>query len=376
MTTMMMIVVMIMMMMLMINIYCCFFFKSGFTGYVQQVNGNRKSDHGSNHYFDLYLQISEEKNQMIRVMTTGMDDTTKNQLLRDKQQAEQPITITNLRVASSGMVFMHNNTVIKDIPTMSVPFKYEPPAALPVTSIADVIRNKKQGDTITVSGTVKWNGDSKTPNNSNRKVRDGKLMDSSGVIDISIWEDHILQIKEGEFFQITNCKVKHFYGKKLSTSHETVIQPAEQQDITDATLKTAALKPRICCPEIQNVIIDTHAICNTKGCRTRIIGNTESKNMVRCTSCNRAMLVRNCYLEINTTFQLEKDDKHYNVMANQNTITNYLNEDIFQYKDNVDELMEKLLLLQNVDFELSTNGRMVTEMVDHQDKPDEPTKDN
>jgi len=141
-------------------------------------------------------------------------------------------------------------------------------------------------------------------------------------------------------------------------------------------VKLYALKPRICCPEIQNVVIDTHAICNTKACKTRITGNTESKNMVRCTSCNRAMLVRNCYLEINTTFQSEKDDKQYNVMANQNTISNYLDEDIFQYKDNVDELMEKLLLLENVDFELSTNGRMVTEMVDHQDKPDEPTKDN
>ena len=70
----------------------------------------------------------------------------------------------------------------------------------------------------------------KTPDNPNHKVRDGKLMDYSSVIDISIWEDHVLQIKEGEFFQITNCKVKHFYGKKLSTSHETVIQPAEQQD--------------------------------------------------------------------------------------------------------------------------------------------------
>lgn len=161
---------------------------------------------------------------------------------------------------------------------------------------------KKQGDTITVSGTVKWNGDSKTPNNSNH-WKDGKLMDSSSVIDISIWEDQILQIKEGEFFQITNCKVKHFYGKKLNTSHETVIQPAEQQDITDATFKMAALKPCICCPETQNVVIDMHAICNTKACNTRITRNTESKNMVRCTSCNRAMLIRNCYLEINTTFQ-------------------------------------------------------------------------
>lgn len=120
------------------------------------------------------------------------------------------------------MMFMHNNTVIRDIPTMSVPFKYVPPAALPVTSIADVIRNKKQGDRITVSGTVKWNGEPKTPNNSKHKVKNGKLIDSPGVTDISILEDHILQVK-GEFFQITNCKVKHFYGKKLSTLHETVI---------------------------------------------------------------------------------------------------------------------------------------------------------
>ena len=43
---------------------------------------------------------------------------------------------------------------------------------------------------------------------------------------------------------------------------------------------------------------------------------------------------------------------------------------------NVDKLMEKFLLLENVDFELSTNGRMVTEMVDHQDIPDDQTKDN
>ena len=42
---------------------------------------------------------------------------------------------------------------------------------------------------------------------------------------------------------------------------------------------------------------------------------------------------------------------------------------------NIDELMEKFLLLENVDFELSTNGRMVTEMVDHQDKPDDQKKD-
>ena len=38
---------------------------------------------------------------------------------------------------------------------------------------------------------------------------------------------------------------------------------------------------------------------------------------------------------------------------------------------NIDEPMETFRLLENVDFELFTKGRMVTEMVDHQDKPDD-----
>lgn len=92
--------------------------------------------------------------------------------------------------------------------------------------------------------------------------------------------------------------------------------------------------------------------------------------------CYRDMLVKNAYLEINTSFQLERDGKQYNVMANQNTISSYLNEDIFQYKDNVDELTEKLLLLEKVDFPLSSNGQMITKMVDYQEKPDQQTNED
>ena len=185
-------------------------------------------------------------------------------------------------------------------------------------------------------------------------------------MDISIWENHIQEIKEGDFYKFTNCKVKHFFGKKLSTCSETVIEPADKQDVTQATQSTASLRPHLCCPDIQNVIIETNAIFNTKGCRAKITGNTESKKTVRCTSCNRAMLINNCYMEINTTFQLETTDKQYTVMANQTTLSTYLGEDVYKYKDNVDDLTEKRLLLENVHFKLSTNARMITEIVDHQ----------
>ena len=69
---------------------------------------------------------------------------------------------------------------------------------------------------------------------------------------------------------------------------------------------------------------------------------------------------------INTTFQLETTDKQYTVKANQTTLSTYLGEDVYKYKDNVDDLTEKLLLLESVDFKLSTNAQMITEIVDHQ----------
>ena len=43
----------------------------------------------------------------------------------------------------------------------------------------------------------------------------------------------------------------------------------------------------------------------------------------------------------------------------------YLKEDIFQYWNNLDKLMEKLLLQENIDFTLTWNSKFITEIVDH-----------
>ena len=79
------------------------------------------------------------------------------------------------------------------------------------------------------------------------------------------------------------------------------------------------------------------------------------------------MLIKDYFLEISTSFQLEKENKQYNVTANYKAISNFLKEDIFFYKDNLERLMEKLLLLaiENVDFRLSNNGKVVTEITSH-----------
>ena len=84
-------------------------------------------------------------------------------------------------------------------------------------------------------------GSEASTQNSKRPVRDGKLVDSTGTIDISIWSDHISLIKEGDFFEISNCTVKYYYGLKISTTTETIIKPAEKQNML-SSLKSAAQK--------------------------------------------------------------------------------------------------------------------------------------
>jgi len=53
------------------------------------------------------------------------------------------------------------------------------------------------------------------------------------------------------------------------------------------------------------------------------------------------------------------------VTAFPKIVGNFLQEDIMQYKDNIDDLTEKLLLLENVDFELSQNSKLVISMKAH-----------
>ena len=61
------------------------------------------------------------------------------------------------------------------------------------------------------------------------------------------------------------------------------------------------------------------------------------------------MLLKNCYIEMNINFHLEKQDQHFSVTAFPKIVANFLQED----------------MLENVDFELSQNNKLVITMKTH-----------
>lgn len=285
---------------------------------------------------------------------------SKRQLFLDKMTAQQPIQLSNLPTSSSGTIFLNKGAVIQDVPSHSVQFQHMELTTNQVTKISD-LDNHSSG-TFTVSGVVQWNGPPQKPTEESTKlVRDATITDSSGLIKLSVWEEHIDQINEGDFYTITNCKLRYFYGKCLSTTRATTVTEAVKQDVSAVQQKTENV---LCCPEILNTSVNVYPVCNNKDCKKKINGNPGSR-LVKCLSCNRSMLVQNCYLDTNVSLQLEKGDKTISVTAFPKVLATFFNEDIYSYKDNTEALIEKILLLESVDFQLSQNGRLVTKMVSH-----------
>ena len=49
-------------------------------------------------------------------------------------------------------------------------------------------------------------------------------------------------------------------------------------------------------------------------------------------------------------------------------LSDFLQEDVYFYKDNTDAMTEKLLCMEKVDFHVSQNGKLVTKMINHCNK--------
>ena len=120
----------------------------------------------------------------------------------------------------------------------------------------------------------------------------------------------------------------------------------------------------IFCPDILNISVNTYPICNNKACRKKINPIPGAK-FVKCLNCNRDMLLENAYVDMNINFHLQRGDKTYSVTAFYKVISSFLGEDIYRYKEDNDPLIEKLLLLKNVDFYLSPDQKLVIQTKEH-----------
>lgn len=217
--------------------------------------------------------MSETDSTTVRVMHQ-IGDGNKRQLFLDKMAAEQPIKLSNMPISTSGTVFLNKGAVIQDVPPHHLQFQYRQLQTKEVTPIKD-LQNYSTG-TFMVTGLIEWSGSPQKPNEElNKIVRDGTITDSTGFIKISVWEEHIAQIEEGEFYTITGWKLRFYYGKCLSTTRTTTVTKAARQSVADVPKNNQTI---VCCPEILNVSVNMYPVCNNKDCKKKINGNRGTRS--------------------------------------------------------------------------------------------------
>ena len=100
----------------------------------------------------------------------------------------------------------------------------------------------------TASACIKWLGEPVKTEHLTKVVREAKITDPTGTINLSVWDSHIQQIEEKKFYTVTNCKLKQYFAKRLATTVNTTVTKTQEQDISH--VKPSQNQPnRVCCLE-------------------------------------------------------------------------------------------------------------------------------
>lgn len=115
------------------------------------------------------------------------------------------------------------------------------------TSVDTILKHPNSVN-FTASVCIKWLGEPVKTEHLTKKVREAKITDPTGTINLSVWDSRIQQIEQKKFYTVTNCKLKQYFAKRIATTVTTTVTKAQEQDISH--VKPSQNQPnRVCCLE-------------------------------------------------------------------------------------------------------------------------------
>lgn len=99
------------------------------------------------------------------------------------------------------------------------------------TSVDTILKHPNSVN-FTASVCIKWLGEPVKTEHLTKKVREAKITDPTGTINLSVWDSRIQQIEQKKFYTVTNCKLKQYFAKRIATTVTTTVTKAQEQDIS------------------------------------------------------------------------------------------------------------------------------------------------
>ena len=295
------------------------------------------------------------------------------------------VMLSNLSKSNSAFLFFFNQYYGSTIVGVNnLKFKL---TAVSYDNIGDIKTSDSEGKLFNIRGCVRWiskptlSSSLKSPS---KQLREGVIMDKTGFMPLTVWENHISQIEEDHCFSITDVKTKNYFHSKLVTTQTSKITICDEfttdqlnwlvVEMTDFSKIEASGKveanPTWCCPEITSANVIIFPICNNPNCRKKIEVPGEMK-FVRCTSCSRKSLVKKLAMSLSVEFDICRADQSESISltALPESLSTYFGIDIIsQYasqENGKDELEEKILEMEDVDITFSKAKMIVKQITDH-----------
>ena len=246
-----------------------------------------------------------------------------------KKLTSQPVTLSKLNHMPSGITFFNSNQEnrLQNAPVIS--FKNT------TNSPLITLKDHKSGK-FTVTGKLKWTGEQEKKQVGKLKwtgeqekkqvgerqgqpacvkaVREALLADSTWQVPVSIWGDLIHFIKEDIPYKLTSVKMRWYFGQKMTTTPDTtadVIQEipehyvdweaSQAKFLSDAVPKPALLA--LTDPKIINAHVNSYPLCTKASCGKKL-APFPGELTVRCTKCQRKMVIEDCLHELNRELQI------------------------------------------------------------------------
>ena len=187
------------------------------------------------------------------------------------------------------------------------------------------------------------------------------IIDATGSIAISFWEEHFTKVEENSFYYVANLKIGNFNGICLITQRFTEFSESEPFEIIDSCVEEI-----ICCPEIMNGSVNVYHICNNPNCRKKLFVPAEA-TLVTCCSCQRRLLLKKASVGLNVVVQLEASDgQSVSVTIFPSPLKKLFGEKcIDDAVKNPDSILTQFHMLDNHDLKLMPTSNIVASIDNH-----------
>ena len=360
-------------------------------GYIHDVSPDQISKKGST-YFSFYVQ---DKDRVTKAICFSPE---KRKLVESKAESCSPCKVSKYRrnnATSSAtssdnnedsVLWINKNTRIDDAPDTVVDFPYTSldKQSSSLTAISDV-QSVRLNELITVKGFVTFGENIPQSAGSMGLIKlEGYLIDHSSSIRVTIWNDQIKEVKQGNSYLVENIRLRQYLGAEflsstpstkfteLTTDEKKRIKPSNEL-VNEAVTK---LKPsEVRCKGIKTVEIVQYYSCVK--CNKRIQSRSDSV-IAKCEICNIRFLLekskKNKMARViitvpNTTAGDQKpDDQSFSlfdapladIINKYNTSNPSMpNEDLSTIDE--EKLSELLLVCENITFVVNASNN-VTEV--------------